>query len=405
MSSLPFDRDITLTELINPKIAAKLREALCAAFKLNWQITDAGGDPLLDGGGAGGNRIDIPLAIDIERIGSLIAFDVPAAQAAGAARWIELVLAAEYRYRMAADIHVEAINADYAALQVKHVQLQESEQKYRDLAAQLERRVEEQVKIITLAQRQLYQTEKMASVGSLAAGMAHEINNPIGFIRSNTSTAVQYLKSICAVLGKYRTGDAAEANRLWRENDLDFVLEEFPAMLAESIGGADRIARIIANLKKYASIDYSVSSRIDLNDAVRTVAGIIGDQIPDNIALEMDLQPLPTIECDQGRINQMLLSVMQNAQQAISGPGTIRVTTRTAESGIRIAIADTGCGIAAEALPRIFDPFYTTRAVGKGTGLGLTVSADIAAAHGGRIEVDSKVGIGSTFTIFIPLAR
>ena len=404
MNALQFDRDISLAELLSTKAAAKLQAALCATLDLHWQIVDTEGKPILGMAGAtAAAQVTVPLLIDIEQVGSLIAFDMPRERAVAAARWIELMLAAERRYRMAADLHVAAVNADYEALQCKHAALQESEQKYRELAAQLERRVEEQVEIITRAQRQLYQTEKMASVGSLAAGMAHEINNPLGFICSNTNTAVGYLESMRAVLLAYHRGDSAEADQLWRDASLDFVLEDFPGLLSESIHGADRVARIVANLKKYASIDYAASAPIDLNDAVRTVASIIGDQMRDEIALEMDLQPLPSIECDQGRINQMLLSIMQNAQQAIVGRGSIRVSTRVEDREIRIAISDDGCGIAPDALSHIFDPFYSTRGVGKGIGLGLTVSADIAAAYGARIEVDSAVGVGSTFTIFLPL--
>lgn len=406
MNLTQFDRDLTLSELLSQKTAAKLQTALCATFSMHWHIVDTDGQLILAGPGAtGSDQVKVPLMIDIEPVGSLIAFGVPLERAVGAARWIEMLLVAEKRYRMAADLHIEAVSADYASLQSKHAQLQESERQYRELATQLERRVEEQVKVITLAQRKLYQTEKMASVGSLAAGMAHEINNPIGFIRSNANTSVQYIKDMSAVLHAFQRGDTVEAQRLWREADLDFVLEEFPVMTAESINGADRVARIIANLKRYAGIDYAVSTSVDLNNCVRTVVGVIEDQIPDGIELQMDLQALPLLECDQGRMNQMLLSILQNAHQATVAPGTIGVTTRNADSEIRIAITDTGCGIAPDVLPRIFDPFFTTREIGKGTGLGLTVSADIAATHGGRIVADSTVGAGSVFTIILPLAQ
>lgn len=406
MDAPQFDRDIALAELLDAKTAAKLQAALCATLGAHWQIVDAEDKPMLGTVAAmAAGRVAVPLMIDIEQVGSLVAFDAPREHAAAAARWVDLTLAGERRYRMVVDLHVEAVNADYEALKRKHAALQESEQKYRDLAAQLERRIDEQVEVITHAQRQLYQAEKMASVGSLAAGMAHEINNPIGFIHSNTNTAAGYLKTMHAVLLAYRCGDSAEADRLWRDASLDFVLEDFQGLLKESIDGADRVARIIANLRKYASIDYAAPASIELNDAVRTVAGIVGDQIRDDIALELDLQPLPPIECDQGRINQMLLSIMQNAVQAITGRGMVRVSTRLVDREIRIAISDNGCGIALDKLSRIFDPFYTTRGVGKGTGLGLTVSADIASTHGGRIDIVSTVGIGSTFTICLPLAK
>jgi len=400
-----FDHDFTLAELIDKRTAAKLRAALDATLGAEWQVVDAGGLPLLGApSAAAGHMLKVPLRLDIEQVGNLLASGVPQERILAAARWMEMMLEYERRYRMVASLHIETVSADFATLQRKHAELQVSEQKYRILAAELESRVAEQVDVITRAQRQLYQSEKMASVGSLAAGMAHEINNPIGFIRSNMNSANTYFDQMRQILSAYHTGGRVEAERLWQDAGMDFVLEDFPGLLTESIDGADRIARIVANLMKYAGIDYALSAQIDLNDAIRTVASIVADQVRDGIALELDLQPLPKIECDQGRIHQMLLALMQNAVLAIADRGTVRVSTRLAGREIHIAIRDNGCGIATDSLARIFDPFYTTREVGKGVGLGLTVSADIAAAHGGRITVDSAPGIGSTFTIHLPLA-
>ena len=400
-----FDHDFTLAELIDKRTAAKLRTALSATLGANWQIVDADGVALLGAPPVeAGPMLTAPLCLDIEQVGALTASGVPREQLVAARRWVEMILEYERRYRMVASLHIETVSADFATLQKKHAELQVSEQKYRMLAAELESRVAEQVEVITRAQRQVYQSEKMASVGSLAAGMAHEINNPIGFMRSNMNSANAYFGQMRQVLSAYRSGDHVDAERLWQDTGMDFVLEDFPGLLTESIDGADRIARIVANLMKYAGIDYALSAQIDLNDAIRTVTGILTDQVRDGITLDLDLQPLPKIECDQGRIHQMLLAIMQNAVLAIADRGTVRAATRLVGREICIAIGDDGCGIVADSLARIFDPFYTTREVGKGVGLGLTVSADIASAHGGRIAVASALGVGSTFTIHLPLA-
>ena len=409
MSGTQFDRDFALGELLGAVPLTKLSAALNATLGTHWRIVDTAGrhvlgiDAGLDAASADG-ALTLPLRVNIEIVGRLSATDAQRGQVEASAAWLELLLSGACRYLMAADLHVEAINADYAALQRQHAALQESEARYRDLAAQLERRVQAQVEAIALAQRQLYQSEKMASVGTLAAGMAHEINNPIGFIRSNAGTSLAYVEKMGMALAAFRRGDGGEAERVWRSADLDFVLEDFPGLLEESINGADRISRIVANLKKYASIDYVESAPVNLADAARNVAGIVADQLRQEIELELDLQPVPLIVGDQGRIHQMLLSILQNAVHAIAGRGKIRISMRQAGPEVQITIRDDGCGIAPEILSRIFDPFFTTREIGKGMGLGLTVCHDIASAHGGRIEVESSPGTGSTVTVYLPLA-
>lgn len=403
MKALPFDRDLTLLELLRGVSAPRLEAALSKLLGPLWQLTDLDGKAVRSSPlGARGAALSVPLHCDIDTVGQLWAADVPGEQVQAAAAWLDLVLAGAYRYQMAADLHVEAVNSDFEALQKKHAALQASETRYRELAAQLEQRVKQQVEVIERAQRQLYQSEKLASVGSLAAGMAHEINNPMGFIRSNLVSSLDYVGKLQQTLSAYRSGETERASQLWSSLDIDFVLEDFSALLAESVAGADRVAHIVTNLKKYASIDDAMTMPIDPNNALRAVAEIALQQLP--VALTFDLQPLPVIVCDQSRINQMLLSLLQNAVQAIEGQadGQIHISTRLLGTQIQIAIADNGGGIAASALSRIFDPFFTTRDVGKGMGLGLTLASDIAVAHGGRIEVDSTQGAGSTFTVYLP---
>jgi len=401
MKALPFDRDLTLLELLRRVSGPRLDAALSKLLGPQWQVTDLDGKVIRSSLlGARGAAISIPLHCDIDVVGKLLASDVPGETAQAAAAWLDLVLVGAYRYQMAADLHIEAVNSDFDALQKKHAALQESETRYRELSAQLEQRVKQQVDVIERAQRQLYQSEKLASVGSLAAGMAHEINNPIGFIRSNLASALDYVNKMQSILSAYRTGDINSATQLWKNADLDFVLQDFPGLLTESVAGADRVARIVANLKKYAHIDCAMLTPMDINDALRTVVDIAAPSL--SIAIAFDLQPLPAIVCDQSRINQMLLSILQNAVQAIEGEGLVHIATSLVDKEIQIVIADNGCGIAADRLTRIFDPFFTTREIGKGMGLGLTVACDIAVSHGGRIGVDSAQGAGSTFTVYLP---
>lgn len=405
MELAQFDRDITLAELLRAISGVKLGAALDRSLGSSWALHDSAGGLLL--GTAEHltpeqNIQGVALRVELESIGKLSAAGAPESIASAAA-WLELVLAANYRYSMASDLHLEAVAINYHQLQQEHQALQESEQRYRELAAQLEQRVAEQVVLIERSQRQLYQAEKMASVGSLAAGVAHEINNPIGFIRSNLSTAIGNVEVMRAALEAFHSGATQMAQEIWKANDLSFVLTDFPMLLAESVDGADRVARIVANLKEFSNIDHSDTSQVDLNDAVRNVMDLVRDQTCPEVELVVDFQRLPLIVCDRGRFNQVLLSLVQNGLQALRGKGRLRVASMVDGNQIKIAVSDNGCGIAPQALARIFDPFYTSHDVGSGTGLGLTVSQEIVASYGGRIEVESIVGLGSTFTVCLPL--
>ncbi len=401
-----FDRDLTLAELLRATPRPQLESALCKLLGAHWHLADVDGTVLFGPGvDPTTNTVAAPIRIDIEVVGKLIADDGASEHVTVASAVLDMAFASAVRYLMSADLHLEAMHADYEALRLQHAALQESETRYRELSEQLEQRVKEQVDVIERAQRQLYQAEKMASVGSLAAGMAHEINNPVGFIRSNLTTANDYLQRLDSTLRGFHHGDVNAANIAWTKHDIDFVLKDFPGLLEESIAGTDRIARIVANLKAYASIDCTTAMPLDLNDAVRAVAAVVSDQLPSNISLETDLRPLPMIICDQSRINQMLFALVQNARQSMEHGGVIRVASAVTDNEVRISVKDHGCGIDAGILNRIFDPFFTTRDVGKGMGLGLTISRDIVNAHQGYIDVNTVIGIGSTFTVCLPIVQ
>ena len=413
MNAIPerFDRDIALAEQLQSIPQARLDTALAHTVGPAWRITDLDGAvvraaPVLDAVSSEPAWCLVALRVELDLVGHL---EVPAPRqrhAQVATLWLEMLLAGAARYRMAADLHWQTVHADYAALQDKHAALHASESRYRSLAAELEERVRAQVAVIERAHRQLFQSEKMAAIGSLAAGMAHEINNPIGFIRSNLNTAALYLATLTQALACLKQAAGAAAEDVWRNADLDYVQQDFAGLIAESTSGADRVAAIVGNLKAFSRVDCEVATGADLNDAIRETAALLSDQLPDCIRLDLVLQPVPLAACKPGALNQVLLALLQNARQAIGADaGTIRVASAITGTGdgVTASVTDDGCGIAATIISRIFDPFFTTRSVGSGMGLGLTTAHDLVSVHGGRIDLQTAIGAGSTFTVTLPL--
>jgi signal transduction histidine kinase len=298
---------------------------------------------------------------------------------------------------MVSELHLEAIAADFEKLKIEHLSVQESEARCKALAAELEQRVKEQVAILEERQRQLYQAEKLASVGQLAAGVAHEINNPIGFIHSNLTTFADYLDKFAQLRSRLD-----EARRAWADLDLDFVLADGRELVADSTAGADRIARIVHDLRGFSNIDRPEEEMVDVNDSLRAACAVIVGQKPAGVALRLDLQAVPPLLCLPGLLNQVFLNLLINALQAVGRQGEIRVGSHLEGTHIVITIGDNGEGIAADVLPRVFEPFFTTRDVGQGTGLGLTVARDVVQVHGGSIELESAIGRGTTVRIDLP---
>jgi signal transduction histidine kinase len=397
-----FDRELTLDELVRPAERERLAAALAVLIGPTVRLTDShGGEILARGDGGGGDPV--ALIGELESIGYLSA-SADTAQVAAAAQLLHMLLRANARFLMASELHLETVQEDYEELQRKHAALQASEARYRELAAQLEQRVAEQVKTIEAAQRQLYQSEKLVSVGQLAAGVAHEINNPIGFIVSNLSTAQGYVQRLNTFAVRLHAAMAtAELQQAWREDDLDFVLRDFVALLAESSEGAARVARIVTDLKGFSRVDQVGAEEADINDVIRQVCNVAAGQVRGRAKVTLQLGTLPRLRCNSAQLGQVFLNLLLNAADAVAAPGEIRFESDMAENSIRVRVSDNGRGIAAELLPRIFDPFFTTKTVGSGTGLGLTVSNDIVKAHGGSIEVASTVGKGSTFTVWLPV--
>lgn len=397
-----FDRDLTLEDLLRSVDRERLATALAVLAGPTIRLTDVRGRELLARGG------DVPmqqvtLRGELEPTGYL-AGTAPEAQVTATALLLQLILRANARYLMASELHLQAVHEDYDELQRQHAALQESEARYRELAEHLERRVAEQVQTIEAAQRRLYQSEKLASVGQLAAGVAHEINNPIGFIASNLSTAQGYVQRLAEFeVQLQNSNDVVALRQTWNDHDMVFMVQDFAALIEESSVGAARVARIVADLKGFSRVDQIGDEQADVNAIIRQVCNVAEGQIRHHVTPRLQLEELPSLRCNAAQIGQVLLALLLNAADAVTAPGAVIFDTALVDGHIRIRVQDNGTGIPAEVLPRIFDPFFTTKGVGGGTGLALTVSNDIVRAHGGRIEVDSIVGEGSTFTVWLPV--
>ncbi len=399
-----FDRELSLRELLAGIDINRLGAIMGVLLGENARLVDTAGELVFGARSADPSRKRAPLRIELEPMGYLEASDSEQRLRAAAAL-LEQLLRSSARYHMASALHVEAVHADYEKLQQKHNALRESEARYKALAENLEQRVKQQVKTIETAQRNLYQAEKMASVGQLAAGVAHEINNPIGFISSNLSTAKSYVEKLLKFAEQLAHGsDVSALKAEWSNDNLNHVMEDFPNLLQESLDGAERIARIVADLKGFSNVDRAHEESTDINQVIQAVCNVSVGQVKPHAKVILQLGHLPPTRCQSGHLGQVVLNMLLNAAQAIDGrAGEIRIQTSFNGSEIVIEIADTGRGIEDAQLTRIFDPFFTTREVGQGTGLGLTVSRDIVRAHGGRIEVASQSGVGSTFTIYLPV--
>lgn len=266
----------------------------------------------------------------------------------------------------------------------------------------------------------LIQSEKLASLGQLAAGVAHEINNPVGFVKFNLHAIQDYCSGLLryvqtcqemrakvqahadpvAVLDDLQTRLAV----VCEEIDLDYILKDLDNVLAESIEGLDRVAKIVSDLKNFAHVENDIEAWADLNQEIESTLNIVWNQIKYKAEVVKDLEPLPAVRCFPQRINQVFMNLLVNAAQAIAEKGLITVKTRSEKDTVAICISDTGGGIAPDNIPRIFDPFFTTKPPGQGTGLGLDVAANIVRNHQGSIEVDSTPGKGTTFTVRLPVA-
>ncbi|MGH8459315.1 MAG: sensor histidine kinase, partial [Nevskiales bacterium] len=292
----------------------------------------------------------------------------------------------------------------------------------------LEVKVQERTQDLTKAyaalkstQAQVVQSEKMASLGQMVAGVAHEINTPLGFVRSNVDMVGGMFQDIKRLLERYAhtvgliRAPNADDNQITQafdqlavaEAEVDtIVLDEAGTLLTDSIRGLNQINDLVSNLKDFSRLDRSRMDWFDVNEGLNGTLTISRNQIKDRVEVVKNYGQVPQIQCAPSQVNQIFLNLITNATQAIgSGGGQIRLTTRATGGEVQIVFEDTGCGMTPEIMSKIYEPFFTTKEIGKGTGLGLSIVYQIIEEHHGRIEVHSEPGKGSRFTVTLPIQQ
>ncbi len=261
-------------------------------------------------------------------------------------------------------------------------------------------------------QAHLVQSEKMASIGQLAAGGAHEINNPIGYINSNLSSLKNYIDNLLALIAIYEqaettntdTEQLAQIQTFKQKIDLEFMKTDVLDLLAESHEGAIRVKQIVQDLKNFSHLGSDDDWQwTDLHLGLETTLNIVNNEIKYKAKVIKEFGDLPKVKCLPHQLNQVFMNLLINAAHAIENEGVITLRTGAENDHAWVEISDTGKGIAPEHLSKIFDPFFTTKPVGKGTGLGLSVSYNIIQRHQGEIQLSSRLGLGTTFRIVLPI--
>ncbi len=322
-----------------------------------------------------------------------------------------------------------AFNQMSAALSKSEKSRDEKDEELLELNRTLEQRVERRTEKINrqiqeleaandqvaLAQAKLVQSEKLASVGQLAAGVAHEINNPIGFVRSNLNTLSDYIKVYQTLLQNYQkmaTVDNEQAlliadkiHKQELKEDLQFINEDIEELLRDSIEGTTRVRDIVHGLKNFSRANDINKSDCNVNEIISTVLKVVNNELKYKCTISSDLQSSSPIYGNVGELNQVLVNLLMNAGQAVETNGEVSIETRDLVDQVQIKVSDNGSGIKPEFMEKLFDPFFTTKPVGEGTGLGLSISFGIIEDHGGEILVSSEENKGTTFTILLPNAE
>ncbi len=263
------------------------------------------------------------------------------------------------------------------------------------------------------AQAQMLQREKMASIGQLAAGVAHEINNPVGFIMSNLGTLGKYIQKLtefihaqsASVEVLHADGEPPELQELRKNLKLDYILKDIDSLIEESVEGGERIKGIVNNLKSFSRVDEAEYKPADINECIESTLNIVWNELKYNSTVIKEYGEIPLTKCFPQQLNQVFMNLLVNASHAIEAEGEIKIKTWNDDGAIHVSISDTGSGIPEEKMGKIFEPFFTTKEVGKGTGLGLSIAYDIVKKHNGEITVESTLGEGTIFTVTIPIVK
>jgi len=285
-----------------------------------------------------------------------------------------------------------------------------------DLTRSLEQRVEERTRELAQALTELQETqskmvhqEKMASIGQLVAGVAHEINNPLNFIKGNLHLLREYAEGLCGAIDAYEKvveHDAAalvpRLEEIRKQYDVDYVTDDLESLLASCNEGVERTTTIVKDLRAFSRIDGGVPTEVDLTERLETTLNLLRSRLTD-VRVERDFEGTGRIECLEGQLDQVFMNLIVNAADAVEPDGRITIRSRAlGEDRIVVEVEDDGCGIELETQGRVFEPFFTTKEVGKGTGLGLAISYGVVTRHGGHITIQSAPGEGTCFSVELP---
>ena len=305
---------------------------------------------------------------------------------------------AEEALRDSRDELEEQVHKRTASLQMANTQLLAEKARQEELIRQLEE-----------TQMQLLQSEKMASIGQLAAGVAHEINNPIGFVNSNLNTLQEYVDGMLRLLAAYEQIESTLVNEalqdithLKQEINIGYLRGDIGDLLAESLDGLQRVRRIVKDLKDFSHVGELEKQSANLESGLDSTLNVVWNEIKYKAEVVKEYGGIPEVNCIASQLNQVFMNLLINAVQAIEDHGRITIRTGHDEKNVWVEVEDTGKGIKPEQLGKIFDPFFTTKSVGMGTGLGLSLSYGIVKKHNGRIEVKSNLGKGTSFRVFLP---
>jgi signal transduction histidine kinase len=311
-------------------------------------------------------------------------------------------LSAERERRLA----LEAVNRDLEEqVRERTAALYAANQELRERHQELEKAYQE----LSRSQDQLIQSEKMASLGLLVAGIAHELNNPISFIHSNMDFIGEYVERLREVMEAYEavelpSGSArSRVEELKKRVRLDTTLQTLDELIVSCKHGTERVKKIVMDLRTFSRSDDVGPVRVDLHEVLETTLNLLTKEYKDRITIHREYGDLPKVECHPGQMNQVFMNPLLNASQATPSKGDVWLKTASRGARVTITIKDNGCGIPETDLPKIFDPFFTTKKVGEGTGLGLSITYGIIEKHRGSIHVSSQVGKGTEFTVELPV--
>ncbi len=326
---------------------------------------------------------------------------------------LNLIMKNSVKRMLTTEAHTASIQQSYNELLEINKKLSISEKKYRQLSQTLEQRVEERTAELKKTHARLLQQEKMASIGQLAAGVAHEINTPIGFIYSNLNTLLKYLANLTKMLKFYRksslessTNFLNESEELYNKLKIDFIRDDSLDLIQENIEGAEKIKEIVANLMDFSHMDDVSEIEMNINQELENTITVLSHETKSRSAgIIKNFGRIPSFLGHPGLISQVFFNILLNALQSKDKGLAITVRTEQKMDDLLISIADNGLGIPSDIQGRLFEPFFTTKDVGQGTGMGLSIAYDIVCGHKGNIKVSSQIGKGSNFTISLPLRK